>query len=76
MARSVEAATAKEAGREYGNACGLRVKAGGAVLVSYEDSPARIGARLHWFTKTPRSGCTYGQPRSRYFRRTLKTAAP
>ena len=21
--------------------------------MSYEDSPARIGARLHWFTKTP-----------------------
>ena len=40
-------------GRKYGNACGLRVKAAGAVLVSYEDSPARIGARLHWFTKTP-----------------------
>ena len=53
LALAVEAATAKEAGREYGNACGLRVKAGGAVLVSYEDSPARIGARLHWFTKTP-----------------------
>ena len=52
LALAVEAATAKEAGRKYGNACGLRVKAGGAVLVSYEDSPARIGARLRWFTET------------------------
>ena len=52
LALAVETATAAEAGREYGNACGLRVKAGGAVLVSYEDSPARIGARLRWFTKT------------------------
>ena len=52
LALAVEAAIAAEAGREYGGACGLRVKAGGAVLVSYEDSPARIGARLHWFTKT------------------------
>ena len=39
LALAVETATAAEAGREYGNACGLRVKAGGAVLVSYEDSP-------------------------------------
>ena len=53
LALAVEAATAKKTGFEYGNACGLRVKAGGAVLVSYEDSPARIGARLHWFTETP-----------------------
>ena len=53
LALAVEAAIAAEDGREYGNACGLRVKTGGAVLVSYEDSPARIGARLHWFTETP-----------------------
>ena len=52
LALAVETATAAEAGREYGNACGLRVKAGGAVLVSYEDSPARIGDRLRWFTET------------------------
>ena len=52
LALAVEAATAAEAGGEYGNACGLRVKAAGAVLVSYEDSPARIGARLRWFTET------------------------
>ena len=52
LALAVASATAAEAGREYGAACGLRVKAGGAVLVSYEDSPARIGARLHWFTDT------------------------
>ena len=56
LALAVEAATAAEAGRKYGNACGLRVKAGGAVLVSYEDSRARIGARLHWFTKTAPEG--------------------
>ena len=31
LALAVEAATAAEAGREYGNACGLRVKARGAV---------------------------------------------
>ena len=31
LALAVETATAAEAGREYGNACGLRVKAGGAV---------------------------------------------
>ena len=48
-----------------------------AVLVSYEDSPARIGARLHWFTETPPERLhLYGQPRSRCFGRTLKTAAP
>ena len=52
LALAVEAAIAAEDGREYGNACGLRVKADGAVLVSYEDSPARIGNRLRWFTKT------------------------
>ena len=52
LALAVEAATAAQDGREYGNACGLRVRPGGAVLVSYEDSPARIGNRLHWFTKT------------------------
>ena len=52
LALAVASATAAEADREYGGACGLRVKSGGAVLVSYEDSPARIGARLHWFTDT------------------------
>ena len=56
LALAVEAAIAAEDGREYGNACGLRVKAGGAVLVSYEDSPARIGNRLRWFTKTAPEG--------------------
>ena len=56
LALAVEAAIAAEDGREYGNACGLRVKAGGGVLVSYEDSPARIGNRLRWFTKTAPEG--------------------
>ena len=56
LALAVEAAIAAEDGREYGNACGLRVKADGAVLVSYEDSPARIGNRLRWFTKTAPEG--------------------
>ena len=53
LALAVEAAIAAEAGREYGAACGLRVKAGAVVAVSYEDSPARIGARLRWFASTP-----------------------
>ena len=52
LAVAVEAATAAQDGREYGNACGLRVRPGAVVLVSYEDSPARIGNRLHWFAKT------------------------
>ena len=53
LALAVEAATAAEKGREYGAACGLRVKAGAVVAVSYEDSPARIGDRLRWFASTP-----------------------
>ncbi len=33
---------------DSGSACGLRVRPGPAVLVSYEDSPVRIADRLRW----------------------------
>ena len=33
--------------KAYGSACGLRVRPGPVVLVSYEDSPVRMHARLH-----------------------------
>ena len=39
---------AAEYGADYGPALGLRVAAGSVVLVSFEDSPARIAARLRW----------------------------
>ena len=39
---------AAELGTDYGAALGLRVAAGPVALVSFEDSPARIAARLRW----------------------------
>ena len=60
LALAVETATAAEAGREYGNACGLRVKAGGAVLVSYEDSPP--AAVCCWWRTTPNLRATWQWP--------------
>ena len=35
-----------EHGNKYGEACGLRIRPGPVVLVSYEDAPVRIVARL------------------------------
>lgn len=32
--------------------CGLRVTGGGALVVSYEDSPARLAQRVGWFPRT------------------------
>ena len=47
MAAVQLAMTAAGVGRhEYGAACGLRVRGGGAVVVSYEDPPVRIAHRL------------------------------
>ena len=45
VALAVEAARAKRGGCKYGAACGLRVRAGPVVLVSFEDSPKRIDMR-------------------------------
>ncbi len=43
------AAAMTEDGMDYGAACGLRVRGGPTVLLSYEDSPARVAARLRWY---------------------------
>jgi len=50
------AAHAHRTGKGYGAACGLRVAAGPVVVVSYEDSPARIAARLAWQESGPVPG--------------------
>lgn len=42
------AAAAADLGLPFGAACGLRATPGPVVLVSYEDAPARIAARLRW----------------------------
>ena len=42
------AAAAADLGLPFGAACGLRAAPGPVVLVSYEDAPARIAARLRW----------------------------
>ena len=42
------AAAAADLGLPFGASCGLRVTPGPVVLVSYEDAPARIAARLRW----------------------------
>ena len=42
------AAAAADLGLPFGAACGLRAVPGPVVLVSYEDAPARIAARLRW----------------------------
>ena len=42
------AAAAADLGLPFGAACGLRAAPGPVVLVSYEDAPTRIVARLHW----------------------------
>ena len=47
VALAAAAATAKDA--DHGAACGLRVHGGPTVLLSYEDSPARVAARLEWY---------------------------
>ena len=42
------AVAAADLGAPFGAACGLRVAPGPVVLVSFEDSPARIAHRLTW----------------------------
>ena len=42
MALAEQSALAKKAGNDFGRACGLRVRPGSAVVVSYEDSPGRL----------------------------------
>ena len=46
LALAVAGALAGDLHHEYGAACGLRVTPGPVVLVSYEDSPARMFGRL------------------------------
>ena len=46
LAVAVAGALAADLGQSYGAACGLRVAPGPVVLVSYEDSPARMYGRL------------------------------
>ena len=46
LAVAVAGALAADVDRPHGAACGLRVAPGPAVLVSYEDSPARVYGRL------------------------------
>ena len=51
VALAAAAATAEEG--KYGAACGLRVRCGPVVLLSYEDSPARVTTRLQWYDRGP-----------------------
>ena len=46
LALALAAAAAETSAKHWSAACGLRVRGGGAVLLSYEDAPARITARL------------------------------
>ena len=46
LALARAAATAHATKAAYGAACGLRVRTGPVVLISYEDSPVRVAARL------------------------------
>ncbi len=46
LALAVAGALAADLEQDYGTACGLRVMPGPVVLVSYEDSPARMYGRL------------------------------
>ena len=45
LARAVAADQAQAKGRDYGEACGLRVAARPVVILSYEDAPKRIDQR-------------------------------
>ena len=46
LALALAAASAEASAQHWTAACGLRVRGGGAVLLSYEDAPPRIAARL------------------------------
>ena len=46
LALALAAAAAEASAGDWTPSCGLRVRGGGAVLLSYEDAPARITARL------------------------------
>ncbi len=52
LALAVAGALAADLGKDYGEACGLRVMPGPVALVSYEDSPARIYGRLRRMGQT------------------------
>ena len=45
LSLAIAAAAASRAGQDYGPTCGLRVRAGRVVVVSFEDSPKRIDER-------------------------------
>ena len=47
--KSTVALALAHAARTGGAACGLRVEAGRVAVLSFEDSPARIAARMEWF---------------------------
>ena len=51
VAVAAAAATAEDV--DYGAACGLRVRSGPVVLLSYEDSPPRVMDRLKWYDIGP-----------------------
>lgn len=50
LAAAATAQHDRKGNKEYGAACGLRVRRGSVVLVSYEDSPSRIAHRLKGIT--------------------------
>ena len=56
------AATAPKSGQMHGSTCGLRVRPGPVVLVSYEDSPVRLHARLRAIGSGPTSGTIHCWP--------------
>ena len=56
------AAAARKSGEMYGTTCGLRVRPGPVVLVSYEDSPVRLHARLRAIGSSSSSGTVHCWP--------------
>lgn len=54
LALALAGADAAERGRDYGAACGLRVRPGGAAVVAYEDSPARQAHRIGYLAEAAR----------------------
>ena len=62
LALAVASALASDLEQDYGEACGLRVMSGPVVLVSYEDSPARIYGRLGRMEQTAAAGRIHSLP--------------
>ena len=62
LALAVAGALATDLGKDYGQACGLRVMPGPVALVSYEDSPARIYGRLGRMGQTAAAGRIHSLP--------------